>query len=79
MSRDRRSPSREARNEQRKLRGSLVNAIAITMIVAALVVPYVNPLMAERLGLTDRVFLFFVGALMHLFAAYVVRDMEDRQ
>ncbi len=48
---------REARNEQRKLRGSLVNAVALTMIIAALV---------------------GIGGLAHLFAALLIRGIEDK-
>lgn len=74
----RRPATREARNEQRKLRASLLNAIAITMLVAALIGPYVNPVLADRLALADRIFLFGIGVAVHLLAALAVRAMEDK-
>jgi len=74
----RRAHSREGRNEQRKLRASLLNAIAITMLVAALIGPYVNPALGDSLMLADRLFLFGIGVAVHLLAALAVRDMEDK-
>lgn len=70
--------TREGRNEQRKLRGALFNALAITMIVAALVGPFVNPVLSSTLTLPDRILIAVGGWMFHLLARRMVRDMEDK-
>ena len=74
----RKSLTREGRNEQRKLRGNIANALAITLIVAAVVGPYVNPALASSLTSAVRLVMLVAGVIVHLFAARLVRDMEDR-
>lgn len=74
----RKSFSREGRNEQRKLRANIANAMAITLIVAAVVGPYVNPVLAGSLTAAVRIVMLGAGLLVHLFAARLVRDMEDK-
>lgn len=70
--------SREARNEQRKLGGNLANAVAITMLVAALLGPYVNPALAATLDLTARLAMAGGALVAHLLARTLVRGMEDK-
>jgi FtsH-binding integral membrane protein len=72
------SASREGRNEQRKLRAGVANALAVTLIVAGVVGPYVNPMLAASLTPAVRLVMLAAGVLVHLFAARLVRDMEDR-
>lgn len=74
----RQSMTREGRNEQRKLRGALFNAFAITLIVTALVGPLINPALAPSLGVVERFAMGLGGWLLHLFARRVVRGMEDK-
>ena len=75
----RKSQSREGRNEQRKLRANVANALAITLVVSAVVGPYVNPALAVSLTAAVRLVMLAGGVLVHLFAARLVRDMEDKQ
>ncbi|MDX2238189.1 MAG: hypothetical protein NW203_11560 [Hyphomonadaceae bacterium] len=69
---------REARNEQRKLRGAAFNAVAITLVATALVGDLINPVAAEQLSVPVRLGMVVLGWCAHLFACLLVRDMEDR-
>lgn len=71
----RRSRTREGRNEQRKLHGALFNALAITLIVSALVAPFINPNLAGVLALADRIAMAVAGWLFRLLARRPVRDI----
>lgn len=72
------SKSREGRNEQRKLRGAVLNTIAITLLVAGLFGPYINEASMGDATLLERVGMVAMAAVAHLLAAWAVRDMEDR-
>ncbi|MBL8550668.1 MAG: hypothetical protein JNJ73_11850 [Hyphomonadaceae bacterium] len=70
--------AREARNEQRKLRGAAVNALAIAVAITAFVGDFVNPVAAQLLSLPIRMGLGLLAGGLHLFACFLVRDIEDR-
>jgi len=74
----RRPHGREARNEQRKLRGSLFNAMAMALLIAAVAGPFVNPALETTLDLPERVLMGASGWLLHLLARRMVRDIEDK-
>ena len=74
----RRPLGREARNEQRKLRAAAFNAVAIAATIAATIGPIVTPALAEALTPAPRLALGLVAIAAHLFASFLVRDMEDR-
>ncbi|MBI1188569.1 MAG: hypothetical protein GC206_14765 [Alphaproteobacteria bacterium] len=69
---------REARNEQRKLRAAIANAFAIAVGAVALFGQFLNPTAAEYLTPASRAGLVLLALALHLFAAWLVRDMEDR-
>jgi len=73
-----RQPGREARNEQRKLTASLLNAIAILLVGAATAGPFVNPALADPLKPLTHFSMFFMGGLVHLIARRWVPDIEDK-
>jgi hypothetical protein len=60
------------------LRAGVANALAVTLIVAGVVGPYVNPMLAASLTPAVRLVMLAAGVLVHLFVARLVRDMEDR-
>ena len=69
---------REARNDQRKLRAAVPNAVAIGAVVTAIIGPSINPTLSGELTVIERFVLALVGIFAHLLASFLVRDMEDR-
>ncbi len=69
--------TREARNEQRKLRGGVFNAVAIGAVVTGLIGPWINPAL-EALTPFQRAGLVLLGYLAHLVGCVLVREMEDK-
>jgi putative exporter of polyketide antibiotics len=70
--------SREARNEQWKLRAALINALSITLIVTGLFGPYINPSSLGGVSVAERLMLVAMGAVLHIFATFLVRAIEDK-
>ncbi len=73
-----RPAAREARNEQTKLRGALINAVAIALMIAALAGPFLNPDLAMTLDAASRIIMGGAGLAAHLAARFAVRGMEDK-
>lgn len=74
----RQADAREARNEQRKLRAGIANAVAIGGIVTGLIGPAINPTLIGELSILERAALVFFGVLAHLWASLLVRNVEDK-
>jgi hypothetical protein len=69
---------RDARNEQWKLRAALINALSITLIVTGLFGPYINPSSLGGVSVIERSVLLGMGVILHIFATFLVRAIEDR-
>lgn len=69
---------REARNEQRKLRGVIANTLAITLLITAFAGPYINPTLEQTLSAGERIGMAFLGVMAHYLARFFVRGMEDK-
>lgn len=70
---------REARNEQRKLRAAVFNALAIAIAATAFVGDLINPDVAASLSTPIRFGMVMLAGALLLLACWLVRDMEDRQ
>ena len=71
-------PTREARNEQKKLLAAFLNAVAITLFVTGFVGPYLNPQLSTALSSTDRVLFIAGSVVLHLTARAILWTLEDR-
>lgn len=60
---------REARNEQRKLRAAIANAIAIALVAGSLAADFINPVLAGSLSGPDRLAMLLFGGILHLWRA----------
>jgi hypothetical protein len=69
---------REARNEQRKLRAGVANALAAAVAAVAILGDLLNPAVADQLSNVIRLGMALLAWLLHLLATWFVRDMEDR-
>ncbi|HBB56245.1 MAG TPA: hypothetical protein DCZ49_08695 [Hyphomonadaceae bacterium] len=74
----RRTPGRDARNEQRKFTGAFVNAVAIALFVAGLFGPIIDPVRMGNLAPESRIFLVTMGLIAHFLARFAVRGIEDK-
>lgn len=79
MDRPWRAPrGREARNEQRKLRGVIANTLAITLFITAFAGPYINPSLESALSMEERFGMAILAVLAHYLARFFVRGIEDK-
>jgi len=72
------APTREARNEQKKSGAAFLNAVAITLFVAGLFGPAINPALAGSLSVFERGLLVFGGILAHILVRAVLWSLEDK-
>jgi hypothetical protein len=69
--------SREARNEQTKLRGALLNAVAIALLVTAVAGSHINPALAESLSMPQRIWFALLAGGAHLASPFVVWRINE--